>query len=119
MSSSGVREDSEKLRQDMVAFLDQNLKAGKNLRGELTLDIGAHSVRRHTLPRVLEQRGLSLRSDSMVNEFVKVKCTDCGNEQITFRKASMDVKCNVCGTILVKPRGGNADIKGEIVEVFN
>ncbi|MCQ2056557.1 MAG: 30S ribosomal protein S27e [archaeon] len=55
----------------------------------------------------------------MVNEFVKVKCADCGNEQITFRKASMNVKCNVCGTVLVKPKGGNAEIAGEIVEVFN
>ncbi|MCQ2086011.1 MAG: 30S ribosomal protein S27e [archaeon] len=55
----------------------------------------------------------------MVNKFVKVKCADCSNEQITFKKASTTVKCNVCGAVLVKPRGGNAEIVGEIVEVFN
>ena len=55
----------------------------------------------------------------MVNEFIKIKCPDCSNEQITFRKAATTVTCHVCGTTLVKPKGGNAEIKGEVVEVIN
>lgn len=55
----------------------------------------------------------------MVNEFLKIKCADCGNEQITFKKAATKVTCNVCGATLVVPKGGNAEIKGEIVEVLN
>ena len=54
----------------------------------------------------------------MVNDFIKVKCVDCGNEQITFSKASSIVTCNVCGTTLVKPKGGNCEVKGEVVEVI-
>ena len=55
----------------------------------------------------------------MVNDFIKIKCADCGNEQVTFSKAETTVTCNVCGATLVKPKGGKADIKGEVVEVYN
>ena len=55
----------------------------------------------------------------MVNDFIKIKCADCGNEQITFKKAATTVTCHVCGATLVKPKGGNAEIKGEVVEVLN
>ena len=55
----------------------------------------------------------------MVNDFIKIKCADCGNEQITFKKAATTVTCHVCGTTLVKPKGGNAEIKGEVIEVYN
>ncbi len=50
--------------------------------------------------------------------FVKVKCPDCGNEQIIFLRASTVVKCNVCGATLATPTGGKAEIRGEIVEVY-
>lgn len=53
----------------------------------------------------------------MVNKFVKIKCADCGNEQITFAKAASPVKCNGCGKQLVKTTGGSAKfIDAEIVE---
>ena len=55
----------------------------------------------------------------MVNDFLKIKCADCGNEQTTFSKAATKVTCNVCGATLVVPKGGKAEIKGEIVEVLN
>ena len=42
-----------------------------------------------------------------------------GHEQITFKKAATTVTCHVCGTTLVKPKGGNAEIKGEVIEVYN
>ncbi|MFA6710880.1 MAG: 30S ribosomal protein S27e [Candidatus Methanomethylophilaceae archaeon] len=53
----------------------------------------------------------------MVNDFIKIKCADCGNEQITFRKAATPVTCHVCGATLVKPQGGVGEIKGEVLEV--
>ena len=53
----------------------------------------------------------------MTNDFIKVKCPDCGNEQIVFRKAATKVVCNVCGSTLVVPKGGVGEIKGEILEV--
>jgi len=52
------------------------------------------------------------------SSFVRVKCLQCGNEQIVFSNAVNKVNCNVCGTELAKPSGGKAIIKGEIVAVF-
>jgi len=52
------------------------------------------------------------------SKFLKVKCNDCENEQVVFDHASTSVKCNVCGSTLVEPRGGKAEIKGEIIEVL-
>ena len=49
------------------------------------------------------------------NKFLKVKCPDCENIQIVFSKASTHITCQVCGAKLAEPRGGNADLKGEIV----
>ncbi len=50
------------------------------------------------------------------SRFVKIKCPDCGNVQVTFSHASTEVKCHACGRTLVKPRGGKAEILAEIVE---
>jgi len=50
--------------------------------------------------------------------FVRVKCLKCGNEQIIFSHAVNRVTCNVCGTELAEPSGGKANIKGEVVAVF-
>jgi len=53
----------------------------------------------------------------MTGDFIKIKCPDCANEQIVFRKAATVVKCNVCGSTLVVPKGGKGEIKGELIEV--
>lgn len=50
--------------------------------------------------------------------FLRVKCPNCGNEQIIFSHAANKVKCNVCGTVLAEPSGGKAVIKGEIIAVL-
>ncbi len=50
-----------------------------------------------------------------VTKFLKVKCKDCEGEQIVFSKAATRVACNVCGATLAEPRGGHAQINGEIV----
>lgn len=52
------------------------------------------------------------------SKFLRVKCPECGNEQILFSHATTKVKCNVCGTILAEPAGGKARINGEIVAIF-
>jgi small subunit ribosomal protein S27e len=52
------------------------------------------------------------------SRFVRVKCLKCGNEQIVFGSAVNRVKCSVCGAELAVPSSGKAQIKGEIVAVF-
>ncbi len=49
------------------------------------------------------------------SEFVKVKCPDCGNEQLIFDRATTMVTCAVCGATLAKPTGGKAKIRGDVV----
>ncbi len=58
-------------------------------------------------------------SSKVDKAFVKVKCPDCGNEQIMFLRASVPVKCHVCGATIAVPTGGKAEIRGEIVEVYS
>lgn len=48
-------------------------------------------------------------------KFLKVKCTDCGNTQTIYDSSNLKISCNVCGSTLAIPRGGKADIKGEIL----
>jgi small subunit ribosomal protein S27e len=50
------------------------------------------------------------------SKFVRVRCPDCGNEQVTFEKASSTVKCNVCDALLAEPTGGVAKFRGEVIE---
>ncbi len=49
------------------------------------------------------------------SRFLRVKCSQCGNEQIIFSHATFPVRCTSCGTQLVFPRGGKAKINGEIL----
>ena len=55
----------------------------------------------------------------MASNFVKIKCTDCGNEQTAFSKHATTVTCHVCGATLIKSTGGKGDVKGEVLEVLN
>ena len=52
----------------------------------------------------------------MASSFYRVRCKDCGNQQIVFSRASMAVNCQVCGGVIAEPAGGLAKIKGEILE---
>jgi small subunit ribosomal protein S27e len=75
------------------------------------------------LQQVSFERGLQsfeIRAGGGVrmSKFLRVKCTDCENEQIIFSHASRVVNCLVCGRTLVEPQGGKANIKGKIVEVL-
>ena len=53
------------------------------------------------------------------SKFLRVKCPDCGNEQVIFGNATNRVNCNVCGAMLADPSGGKAAIKGEITAVLD
>jgi len=57
-------------------------------------------------------------SEGTRSKFLKIKCNDCEHIQIVFDRASSGVSCNVCGRTLAEPRGGKAEIKGEIIEVL-
>lgn len=52
------------------------------------------------------------------SRFLRVKCSDCGNEQVMFGSASTSVNCLVCGKTIAKPRGGKANILTKIVAVL-
>ncbi|PIU10041.1 30S ribosomal protein S27e [Candidatus Micrarchaeota archaeon CG08_land_8_20_14_0_20_49_17] len=49
---------------------------------------------------------------------MRVRCSECGNEQVIFSHASSVVKCSVCSKTLAIPRGGKAEIKTSIIEVL-
>ena len=49
------------------------------------------------------------------SKFLRVKCEDCGNEQVVFDRPSSVVVCQVCGATLATPTGGKAAIRGEIL----
>ncbi|HID27985.1 MAG: 30S ribosomal protein S27e [Methanosarcinales archaeon] len=51
------------------------------------------------------------------SRFLRVKCNDCGNEQVIFGSASTIVTCLVCGRVLAEPTGGKSTIKTHIIEV--
>lgn len=52
------------------------------------------------------------------SSFLRVRCPDCGNEQIVFSHVASLVHCNICGALLAEPTGGVADVKGEVVAVL-
>jgi small subunit ribosomal protein S27e len=49
------------------------------------------------------------------SKFIRVRCEDCGNEQVIFDIASTMISCHICGTTLAEPKGGKAHIRGEII----
>jgi small subunit ribosomal protein S27e len=49
------------------------------------------------------------------SNFIKVKCPECGNEQVVFDRASITVHCNICNAVVAEPTGGKASVKGTIV----
>ncbi len=52
------------------------------------------------------------------SRFLRVKCPDCGNEQVVFSNATVSVHCNICGATLAESSGGKTKIKGEVVFVM-
>lgn len=52
----------------------------------------------------------------MAQEFYRVECAECGNEQTIFSHASTTVECLVCGEPLARPSGGKAELEADLVE---
>ncbi len=52
------------------------------------------------------------------SRFLKVKCDDCGSEQVLFGCASSRVSCLVCGKTLAEPTGGKVKVLTKIVAVL-
>ena len=52
------------------------------------------------------------------SRFLLVRCPDCGNEQVIFDHASIEVKCLMCNRTLAKPSGGKAEITAEVLKVL-
>ncbi|TFF87826.1 MAG: 30S ribosomal protein S27e [Promethearchaeota archaeon] len=53
------------------------------------------------------------------SRFLRVKCLNCGNQQIIFGCAATDVECEICGKTLVQSTGGKARILTKILEVLS
>ncbi len=51
-------------------------------------------------------------------KFIKIKCTRCGKNHVTYGKASTRVKCKGCNKLLIKPKGGKAKIRALIEKVL-
>jgi len=52
------------------------------------------------------------------SKFIKVRCKDCENEQVLFNKSTSVVSCHICGSKLALPKGGKAEVRGEILETI-
>lgn len=52
------------------------------------------------------------------SKFYRVMCKKCKNDQVIYNKAATVVNCLSCGAELANPTGGEAFIKGKILEVF-
>ena len=48
--------------------------------------------------------------------FIRIKCQDCGNEQVAFNRPATTVQCLVCGKTLIESGGGLGKVKGKILE---
>lgn len=49
------------------------------------------------------------------SKFIKVKCEECGNEQVISEKPACKIKCLACDKILAESTGGKAVIKAQVV----
>ncbi len=54
-----------------------------------------------------------------LSRFLRVKCLNCGNQQIIFGCSATDVECLVCGKTLLQSTGGIARILTKILEVLS
>jgi len=50
------------------------------------------------------------------SKFYRVMCKKCKHDQIIYNKVATVVKCLSCGEELATPMGGEAFIKGKVLE---
>lgn len=58
-------------------------------------------------------------SEDTKSRFLKVKCSDCGNEQVIFGCAANAIKCLVCDKVLAESTGGKTEVKTTIMAVLD
>ena len=51
-------------------------------------------------------------------KFIRVKCSNCKNEQVIFGKCATEAKCLVCNSVLASPAAGKANVKAKVLEVL-
>lgn len=54
--------------------------------------------------------------DMPESKFLRVMCRKCRNEQVMFSKASSVIKCLKCSAELAVPTGGDAEIRGKVLQ---
>ncbi|MFH1403755.1 MAG: 30S ribosomal protein S27e [Candidatus Altiarchaeota archaeon] len=59
------------------------------------------------------------RDDVTESRFLRVKCNDCGNEQVIFGASSSTIKCLVCDKVMAKSTGGKTQVKTQIIAVLD
>lgn len=52
------------------------------------------------------------------SRFIRIRCPQCGNEQVIFDHATFPVRCFICGTQLVRSTGGKAEVIGEVIKIL-
>jgi len=60
-----------------------------------------------------------MAKDEVTSRFLKVKCADCGNEQVIFGCAASNIKCVVCDKMLAESTGGKTVVKTQILTVLD
>jgi small subunit ribosomal protein S27e len=53
------------------------------------------------------------------SRFLRVKCSECGNEQVIFGCPASIVNCLVCNKVLAEPRSGKTSPKTKIIDVLD
>jgi len=53
------------------------------------------------------------------SHFVRVMCKKCKSDQVIYNKIATEVKCLNCDEVLALPCGGEAFIKGKVLEVLS
>jgi small subunit ribosomal protein S27e len=72
----------------------------------------------HSQPRVREIMVKGELIPKPESNFVRVKCSKCGNEQVIFDRPSLAPHCSVCDELLAEPTGGKARLKGEVLQTL-
>ena len=54
----------------------------------------------------------------MASKFLKLRCSKCKNEQVTFSKSATTIKCLVCGEVLAASTGGKVRVDGHVLDVL-
>jgi small subunit ribosomal protein S27e len=55
----------------------------------------------------------------MAQDFLRVECEECGNQQTIFSRAASEVECLVCSTVIADPKGGKPELNGKVVETLS